>query len=196
MEKNNLYYYGPKVWLLIHKYALQNNKSPISKIYFSKMISDILQLFPCIICQKHFADVLKKYPLVNEQNIFFWSFKIHNEVNIAQKKITSPCLSSCEKLYASISRNELIKTLFDVTFTFVSTDVSGEIIKKFLKNIAELNEDEIKKNILYLISIHYNSNISTFNWVFKIYNEMCNRFNINDRLDRQTCLSFFEIKTF
>lgn len=194
MESNNLYYYGPKVWTIIHKYAYQNNKNDVLKICYSKMIEHILQLFPCSICQTHFSEILKKYPLKDYKDIFFWSFKIHNDVNIVQKKISSPCIQSCEKLYASMSRNEIVKSLFDVVFTFISTGVSGIIIKNFLLNVAQLNEDEVKKNILYLIKIHYSQNSYTVDWVYKIYIDLCKRFNIESILDKDTCISFFGIK--
>jgi len=193
MEKNNLYYYGPKFWLIIHKYAYQNNKNKILKQFYVKMITDIFKLFPCKICQTHFSEVLKDFPIVNENDIFLWSFKIHNEVNIKQKKIKSPCIYKCEEYYSNISDQELLKSLFDVIFTFVS-EYCSNIIKNFIENVAELNTHDIKKCLLHSLNVNYNCSVKTIDWCFNIYIDICNRFNINDRYIKNECIRFFEIK--
>jgi len=192
MTTNNLYYYGPKLWLIMHKYAYQNNKNNISKIYYTNMITFILQLFPCSICKEHFAEVLKKYPLNRYDNIFVWSFNVHNEVNVIQKKTTSPCISICEKLYENTSDNDLIKATFDVIFTFIPGNCGG-VIKNFMFNVAELNNKDIRYYIIESLKRYYDINIPTIDWVFRIYIDMCKRFKIKDPLDKQTCISFFGI---
>lgn len=193
MEKNNLYYYGPKLWIIIHVYAYRNNKNLISKQFYIKMITDIFKLFPCNICQIHFGEVLKKYPLIYENDIFLWSFKIHNEVNIKQKKLKSPCIYKCEEYYSNMSDQEILKALFDIIFTFIS-EQCGVVIKNFITNIAELNKDEIKKCLLHSLNINYNSSIKTIDWCFNIYIDICNRFNITDRFNKSKCMTFFEIE--
>lgn len=193
MEKNNLYYYGPKVWIIIHKFAFQNNKNSISKKFYIKMITDILKLFPCKICQTHFGKVLQKYPLVNENDIFIWSFKIHNEVNVKQKKTVSPCIYKCEEYYSNMSDQELLKSLFDVIFTFAS-DQCGILIKNFIINIAELNKDEIKNCLLHSLNVNYKPYIKTIDWCFNIYIDICNRFKIIDRFNKTECIRFFEFE--
>lgn len=89
-HKNSLLIYGPKIWYLIHFFALLNDEKKDGEYLKSYItfIKCIYELFPCPICKNHFEHNLKKYKIENytPNNLLEWSCLIHNEVNKSNNK--------------------------------------------------------------------------------------------------------------
>jgi len=103
------------LWSIIHKQALRatdNNK----KRAFEHFIQNLVLDFPCKKCQPHFAELCSDVPLNRfegsrhngkDVSYFFWSFHIHNLVNMRLNKTmilfedafdihTKPTCDDCE----------------------------------------------------------------------------------------------------
>lgn len=84
VEKKGRAFWGPFEWTSIHTKcaAYKPEKAAAFKTY----IYSLAELIPCEDCGKHFLANLKKYPvenyLDNNHNLFFWSYLIHDAVNL------------------------------------------------------------------------------------------------------------------
>jgi len=102
--------WGPSLWLFLHTISINYPPQPsadLKKQYllFFKSLEFIL---PCKSCRIHYSNFLIKHPiddsLENQQQLFDWVLKLHNEVNRHNKKRPWTRIQ-CSKLYTSLYAN-------------------------------------------------------------------------------------------
>lgn len=89
--------WGPWAWHLMHAISIGNNKEILddNKLYYKKIYTLFLEILPCIICKKHYLEILEKNQIVlsdlNRKYIIKWVIKIHNLVNkkLNKKKVSN-----------------------------------------------------------------------------------------------------------
>ena len=78
------------LWSIIHKYAI-SCKNSIQKKAFKLFIDNLAENFPCDTCKPHFKKMLNdvkieyfenKYYNGEDVSCFYWTFHMHNLVNI------------------------------------------------------------------------------------------------------------------
>lgn len=95
---NNMTTLGPKLWRLIHVFALIPHKR---EDYFM-FVNPLQYLIPCVICRNHFSENLKEIKIDNYPDDFSWSYYIHDKVNYDTKK------SRPNKIQCTIIMNKTI----------------------------------------------------------------------------------------
>lgn len=86
-------FWGPPVWCTIHSSA--SNYKPENRLSFKQFIYSFPYLLPCDLCGGHLFENLKTLPLddvilSNNNNLFLWTFFLHDLVNKQIKKNQSP----------------------------------------------------------------------------------------------------------
>lgn len=93
-DKNNI---GIGSWFVIHTMAFYC-KDKKSKENFIQLMKTMKLVFPCHYCREHMTNFMKEEPLKNYEKkkykdnynvgYFYWTWKLHNEVNKRLKKKT------------------------------------------------------------------------------------------------------------
>lgn len=75
--------WGPYFWATFHIASLTAGPlvDETDKATFIMFVEGFARVLPCPKCREHFADVLIANP-IDYKNIFEWSVKVHNEVNL------------------------------------------------------------------------------------------------------------------
>lgn len=201
-HKNTLLIYGPKLWYLIHFFAMISDSKKMENYTnsFLAFIQCVYELFPCPKCKNHFGENLKKYPIENylPSRLLEWSCLIHNEVNTNNYKSIVP-LDDCLKIYTN-QQNQMLyfDNLMYILFTFATTYrienfkyykclvvVFGNLIMD-----TQLQKLYIKALKTYPID-EYNQTYETiFRWVFLINTNINCNLN-NPKLDYYNMKHFF-----
>jgi hypothetical protein len=99
-------YWGPRYWYVLHSTLMLYPENPniISKQIYTKFIELFVKLIPCPNCQKHFVELILKFPVNfnSKQDLEKWAFDIHNTVN---KRLSKPKMDmdSYKIKYANIN---------------------------------------------------------------------------------------------
>lgn len=72
--------YGPGMWYSIHQDAKISDKDSTRNQFINNLKSKF-ELFPCDKCKEHITQYMKDYPLEKSENLFYWTWKFHNDVN-------------------------------------------------------------------------------------------------------------------
>ena len=85
--------WGPIIWNDIHSNSINypikpfHNDKNTALYYYNNVIPKNI---PCDICKNHYIFLLNKYPINlynnNNSDLFYWTWLIHNEVNIKLNK--------------------------------------------------------------------------------------------------------------
>lgn len=80
--------WGPRLWFVIHTFALGYPKNPSKKIQkeYKQFYMSIKYTLPCAVCRQGYAKFVKELPLTaavlkDRNSLFKWTVKIHNKVN-------------------------------------------------------------------------------------------------------------------
>ncbi|ARF09954.1 disulfide thiol oxidoreductase, Erv1 / Alr family [Indivirus ILV1] len=101
--------WGPYFWFMIHSTSFEYPIKPTKndKKQYKKFYESFKYVLPCEVCRNNYSEHLKETPIDDEvlksrKNLFIWTVKIHNKVNILNgKKIIDPIyvLKKFEKIY-------------------------------------------------------------------------------------------------
>ena len=84
-SSNSKDFVGPHAWTVLHSYAAAY--TPDQRKTFTRFVKALGELFPCSICRQNFKKKLKILPLEpylgNNNDLFFWTYCIHDMVNEA-----------------------------------------------------------------------------------------------------------------
>lgn len=72
--------YGPGMWYSIHQDAKIADKN-LTRDEFIKNLKSKFELFPCDKCKEHINSYIKDFPIEKSENLFYWTWKFHNDVN-------------------------------------------------------------------------------------------------------------------
>jgi len=92
-------YWGPRFWTFLHQicFSFPENPTSIEKIIYKQILVCFVKMIPCPSCQKHFIELLNKYPVDSEmtsrETLIMWSITIHNKVN---KRLGKPIIDLSE----------------------------------------------------------------------------------------------------
>ena len=107
MSKTGKDFWGKSVWMTIHSQSV--TYTPDKAEAFKSFISSLTKLLPCKDCQKHLKENLQKYPidyyLDNNDNLFFWTYLLHDAVNKSVGK-KSPKFDIVKKQYYDALQEE------------------------------------------------------------------------------------------
>ena len=85
--------WGTPGWKFIHIVALSYSDNPTDddKNNYKNFFTNIQNILPCKICAQHYKDNLNKHKLTNDvlscsNELFNWTVRMHNEVNILNNK--------------------------------------------------------------------------------------------------------------
>lgn len=108
--------WGPHAWFLLHSITFNYPVKPteVDKNNIKNFIHSFATVIPCYMCQKHFAEHLKKAPITDNvlksrDNLADWLIDIHNRVNkMNGKKIWTPqeVMDHYEKIYTNYDNND------------------------------------------------------------------------------------------
>ena len=91
-DKKGMEFVGPIKWASIHLTCASYTPDKCKQI--KEWIKLEFDLLPCKECRSHAAEMLKKYPVemysANNEDLFFWSYIIHDEVNRRLGKKSPP----------------------------------------------------------------------------------------------------------
>jgi hypothetical protein len=178
-------FWGNATWATIHYLALTNNK-----IAYIKFIESLQYILPCKECRGHLQTNLRQFP-INKQQLFYWSFTLHNHVNRQLNKIVLTNFMATEQYYRSTIRN--LKTNFWNCFHSIIATYNPTTMKlPFLEFINSLREllpyyigfDDMVSRIKLTDTI-MNSRDSLILWGYNIHN------NIERLVDYQTFKTFY-----
>lgn len=80
--------WGPFFWNTLHLVALGYSANPtyVEKRAAKEFYESLTKLIPCPICREHYTAHLKEMPisssLDNRKDLFTWTVKLHNKVNV------------------------------------------------------------------------------------------------------------------
>jgi len=177
-------FWGPDGWKLFHTIAMKypNNPTDDDK-NLHKMFYNILQdVLPCKYCRISYREYIAELPieksLKNKEDMFKWSYNIHNKVNGKLRKqghikYPNPSYEEVYKIYESDTYKDicLLGTCF---------------LKSIIYNFPEKGDNERLKLMYYsffnlFIDIYPNTNksiLTEYNNEYPIMNNMNNRDNI------------------
>lgn len=121
--------WGKYLWISLHFIAIgyPMNPSEKDKAQYYSFFTNLYQVLPCETCANHYKELLKTIPLdtnalTSRENLFKWTFLIHNAVNkdIQKKEL----------------RYEDVKTLY--TKTLVDKNEEFQNIFQELVNIRKI----------------------------------------------------------
>ena len=97
-------FWGKSAWNFIHSTAA--TYTPDNRGAYEKFINEVIpHILPCSVCRKHFSEKIKEFPpdsyLGNNHDLFFWTYMIHDMVNVATKKAPSPPFEEIKTEYYS-----------------------------------------------------------------------------------------------
>lgn len=84
--------WGPWAWHLMHTISIGDNKEINSndKLIYKKIYTLFLDIIPCLVCKKHYGEILEKNNIklseLNRKYIIKWVINVHNLVNKQLKK--------------------------------------------------------------------------------------------------------------
>lgn len=150
-KKSGREFWGSSLWITIHILAL--NLDGKNNMQFKLFLVYLSYLLPCERCKKNLKYKLEAYPidiyLNNNDDAFFYSYFIHDLVNISINKI-SPPYDEVRKEY--ISNNKIGEEFWGkyiwATVHILATSLrpeNGRIYKKFLECLATLLPGEENK---------------------------------------------------
>jgi len=101
---------GPAVWMHLHSTAAAYDGSTTQKNAFIKLVQSIQDNFPCERCRRNLVKHLKELPLGqylgNRDELFLWTYLMHDKVNKLKQgisstdpQICSPPLDEIKKYY-------------------------------------------------------------------------------------------------
>ena len=93
---------GPAGWLTLHSAATTYEPTPSRREGFKALVKGFETNFPCENCRRNFSKHLKELPLEkylgNRDELFLWTYLMHDKVN-QLKKVKSPPLQRVKKYY-------------------------------------------------------------------------------------------------
>ena len=85
-------FWGPSAWRAMHSMAATYD--PDHAEAFRSYINSLVGALPCIACRRHWAENLRAYPVDNyldrRENLFFWTYLMHDQVNKQLGKVSPP----------------------------------------------------------------------------------------------------------
>ena len=105
MEKS---FWGPATWHMIH--AVAAGYKPEYRTAFKTFIGSLPFLLPCEYCRQHVQQNISVLPLTDNvlssaDNLFLWSYSLHDLVNHQLKKPPSPSYILVKKYYFDNIKN-------------------------------------------------------------------------------------------
>jgi hypothetical protein len=87
--------WGPCFWKMIHSFAASYKHCPENKLAFKQFIYSLTGILPCNISKDNYLLFLKQLPLTDDyfkdaNNLFLWTFLLHDLVNKKLNKISPP----------------------------------------------------------------------------------------------------------
>lgn len=185
---NALNVYGPRIWYVIHLFALGYLKREKLLYHpYQAFIVAIKELFPCQICKNHFEINMIKLPiehyLANPMAIFMWTYLVHNEVNELNHK-TSPSYNVCLKYTKNQLKSwEILPNLFFTLFTLVKynnmTEKRGYLIMLTTSLKYLIPIDEIREVYIYSLEKYQKiESVTVLYWIYLIYKEVYELLNL------------------
>jgi hypothetical protein len=123
--------WGKPGWKLVHSIALccdnmDDKEYQQSKKYIKRFYTSIKHLLPCIYCRRSYTSYIKELPIdpfIDKQQIFKWTYLIHNKVNSKLRSQgysieTDPSLSDAYKVYQNVSKNKIYGWTFFYCIAF------------------------------------------------------------------------------
>lgn len=189
--KNSLYIYGPKIWLIIHKYAINADNNIDLKNNYVELINYINILFPCNICKIHFNEHRKLFLFEKYNNIFKWSYILHDNVNKMYNK-KSPNINTLYDYYNNINITILINAIFHTLFTFCSNYNHSDIINFIMIIINLTNDNKFKDILLFSLNTNSDYKYKVIDWLYKVYYDVYISYNIP--IDsKNNIISYFDL---
>ena len=172
---NDVDHYGPPIWLLIHKFAVNYSVTDEEEPYCA-MIHLLAKNFPCCVCRNHFIELLKLHPVEkatqDKTTLFKWGVDIHNSVN---RSIHKPNMSyeKAESVFNEprIDSHAIDNAIFTILFAFSSAFCSNEDLNELLE--ATMWMLPVHIHLKYSEAILNNKfnyvNDDGFKWIYNIY---------------------------
>lgn len=185
---NSLDVYGPKIWYLIHLFALGYvEREHLLYHPYQAFIISIKELFPCKICKEHFSENLYKYKLENNYaTLFHWSYLLHNEVNKMKNKSSPSYRSSLDSISKHLHTWDVVPNLFFVLFTIIKYSGVSDKMGYFIMLLTSLKYlipiDIIKK--VYTQALEKYSTVDPLSvtvlyWTYLIYKDVHENLSIH-----------------
>jgi hypothetical protein len=155
-------FWGPAAWCTIHSaaagYKIENRLS------YKRFIYSLQQLLPCNVCRTHLHYNLTILPLTdqslqNSNNLFMWTYFLHDLVNKQLRKRGSPSYSVVQReYYSKIGDNSFWGPCFWRTihsFAAVYTPAAKEAFLQFIYSLVgvlpcQVCRDHYKRNLMQL----------------------------------------------
>ena len=118
-------YWGPRLWYLLHKLTYNYPEIPsiYEQQYYLNYFNIIQRIIPCIYCAAHYKLSMNlrplRFSLMNRCSIIEWFRRLHNDINIENKKRTYQVLE-LDIMYGTADFNHyLFNQLIDYMFELV-----------------------------------------------------------------------------
>lgn len=159
MEKG---FWGPATWCTLHTAAV--GYRPENRLSFKQFVYSLPYLLPCEYCREHLTQNLKTIPLTdvslqNNQNLFMWTYFLHDLVNKQLKKKASPApLIAANYYFHNINNNQFWGNCFWRTIHAFAAAYRPEpavktAFKQFVYSlIGILPDEESRRNYRNLLS--------------------------------------------
>jgi hypothetical protein len=154
-------YWGSKVWYMLHAFSINNNlKIPENKKHnYYIFYTSLIYIIPCIICSKHYTNIIYDINYLDEDKISRKYIKkwVYNTHNIVNKILDKPeyDYSKLKDDYKVIDTNKLFITLKILLLNINYKDISlltYDQIYNFFINFCLLFPDKIiRKNLKHVI---------------------------------------------
>ena len=161
----------PLTWILFHIFAL-NYKEEYREKYII-FFNSFKTIIPCSICREHYIKNINKENMnmennINSKNIFDWTVKIHNNVNIKNnKKIWN--FDEAKKFYQNYDfKNELLKIcLFEyIKSNYKKTPIKTTELIRMMQQLPYLHPNPEKRTKLINFNEKFLLNRPSFkNWL-------------------------------
>jgi hypothetical protein len=172
--------WGPLTWYLLHIFSIHNylKKNNDLKHNYFIFYTSFIHILPCIICSKHYSDIINFINPIEEEKIDNryikkWVYNSHNIVNdLLNKKIYK--YSKLKHNYKDINNNKIffiLKILIkNIDFSILSLYKYDQIYNFFINFCLLYPEQCIKNKLELLIKDNEFKKIETPKQFIKWYN--------------------------
>lgn len=73
--------FGPGTWFTMHTFAKMCDRQKKERQHFISFLNNVIRKLPCKVCRKHSNLYINEHPLKDDEEVFMWTWKFHNNVN-------------------------------------------------------------------------------------------------------------------
>ena len=173
---------GPNLWVSLHAVAFYYD--PRDATTFRNWIGTISILIPCRKCRQHMRQNLRTYPLTDHDlassaNLFKWTYKLHDHVNVQLGKSQRPSLANAIHFYQQYPLSKIGRAFWNTlhSLAIYLQPTQRAVYSRFVRYLFDLlpsaqwrrNIDIVERSLPLFTHI---SGLQIFMWSVMLHNRI------------------------